>query len=320
MRLICRAATVLAVFALPVLAEPNAADPPDPFLILSGGVDRDEDGGTLLAAGIAYLPDDALFLSADLGRADTQTDLSDLESDFAAVALDYSAGPVGFGLSGGWNSSEDTVERYQYGGSVHLTSGGFKLELSGEQWLSDLDSVRFDDLPAPFDRVALACDIDNTVLGLGGSYSGQTFGLYGRWRDYRYADADCDLSLPNGTIISLNGIDPAVLTDETRQRLRRLGEIQRRSGRLQQQVADAAFLDQSIAAGVYWQPADVTYQVDYFRSEEAFGELEIDSFTGSVTFPAGNTLDLELRAGISTGNGIDDVTFIGATLYWYLPL
>ena len=69
---------------------------------LNAGLDLDDEGGYIVSGGVAYLPNERAFFSADIGNSDSSTDFADFESRFASLLADYSFGPVGISASAGW--------------------------------------------------------------------------------------------------------------------------------------------------------------------------------------------------------------------------
>lgn len=305
----------LATIAQSALANEFDDSPPGSLWSISAGLDVDNDGGYIATGGIAYLPNDQAFFSADIGISDSSTQQTDLESNFASLLADYSFGPVGISASAGWYADDEIADRFRYGGSVYVKGGGFRLGVSAEDWNSEFDTFRFE-LLTPALIATVDCEIDNTTLGARASYSGDRFSANVSYRDYDYSRPDCSFNIPpNLQIVG----DLSALSDFDPMRFQRLALLATAGAtRLRLLSADSAFLERSLSAGVSWRHNNNEYGLNYSHTQEVLQKLESDTVYGRILFPAGRSVDLELRLGVSSGDQVDTIAFIGATVFWYL--
>ena len=77
-----------------------------------------------------------------------------------------------------------------------------------------------------------------------------------------------------------------------------------------------SFQDHSLNAGVSYQFDTMLVGVDWYWSEEVIDNFETTAWSGYVLFPLTKTTDLELSAGIETGDLQDTLVFIGGRLFW----
>jgi hypothetical protein len=77
-----------------------------------------------------------------------------------------------------------------------------------------------------------------------------------------------------------------------------------------------SFQDHSLNAGVSYQFDTMLAGVDWYWAEEVIDNFETTTWSGYVLFPLSKTTDLELSAGIETGDLEDTLIFIGGRLFW----
>ena len=77
-----------------------------------------------------------------------------------------------------------------------------------------------------------------------------------------------------------------------------------------------SFQDHSLNAGVSYQFDTMLAGVDWYWAEEVIDNFETTTWSGYVLFPLSKTTDLELSAGIETGDLEDTLVFIGGRLFW----
>ena len=77
-----------------------------------------------------------------------------------------------------------------------------------------------------------------------------------------------------------------------------------------------SFQDHSLNAGVSYQFDTMLAGVDWYWAEEVIDNFETTTWSGYVLFPLSKTTDLELSAGIETGDLEDTLIFIGGRFFW----
>ncbi len=291
----------------------------DSFWVLQGGLDIDEDGGYSINTGVSYLPNERTTAVLNLGFSDSTADLVDFETSYASLLIDHSFGPVGGSLSAGWSGNADVVTRYRYGGSVYFQTGGFRLEIVGEDWTSNFEPFEFSrsiDREPPLPPVRLTgtgnCSLDNTAVGGHVRYGFGAWSLYGGATDYDYSKADCSFTGMLGNIDLRD--PPQKLADFSPVFFRRLA-----AATASQIIrTDAVFLDHSISGGLSVWINDKNLALDFYHSEEIFEGLTADTLIASILFPVGLRTDWEMRVGATDFENSDIVVFVGATVFWYV--
>lgn len=314
---------LLAIGGLKTVA---AADTPvlnpvanDPFWIMQGGLELDEEGGYAANGRVSYLHSEQTAAVLNFGVSDTSADLSNFATRYASVLLDHSFGPVGGSVSVGWSDSADIVKRFRYGGSIYFQGAGIRLEITGDDWSSDFEPFEFSrliDREPPLPPLLLTgsgnCSLDSTALGGNLRYSRGAWSIYGGATSYDYSNADCDFSATLGDIDLTN--PPDVLADFAPTFFRRLAVA------TASQIinSDTVFLDSSASVGLSVSVADKNLALDFYHSEEIFQGLTADTLIASVFFPGGSQTDWEMRVGATDFENAGVIVFIGATLYWYI--
>jgi len=290
----------------------------DSFWVLQSGLEIDDEGGYAASGGFSYLPSAQTLAAFNFGVTDSSASLVNFKTTYASVLVDHSFGPVGGSIALGWTGDADTVDRYRYGGSVYFQSGGFRLEVIGENWTSNFKTFEFsriiDREPslAPLVITGTAnCDLDNTAFGGHVRNSGDIWSIYASATKYDYSKADCAFTGMLGNIDLRR--PPDALTDFSPIFFRRLAAAT--ASRIIN--ADAAFLDYSVSAGLSVWVGDKNLALDYFRSEEIFQNLKADTLIASILFPVGLRTDWEMRLGATDQENTGLVFFVGATIFWY---
>lgn len=296
-----------------------AADDAGAWLLSVGG-DFDQEDGYRVDLGASWLPTDTTSLTLLAGAADSSTDLNESYSRAASLSADHSFGLMGLSAEVRWWGDPDLFESTTFAGSLNFRRAGWRLALRGELREADFEPVDFAiQIPIRGTLVPVSgsaeCGLDNSAFGALVSHTGKAWSVLLSGLQYDYSSTDCaltDVNLPpqagNLPPISreiFRRIANAVLTGGARL----LGS---------QLTRENGFLDYSVWGSVAYRSGLRTFGLDYFHDREEFEGFEADTLIASVTFPASDRLDLELRLGATDSDLEGTVGFIGLTLYAYL--
>ena len=261
-------------------------------MVISGGVQFDDDGSKDFLLGIDYAIADKTWVSAFAGYSDTSDDFAEETFNTGLVGFDHQFGLFGIAASlESWGNS-DTVESIDTRTQLYFQKGGFRAALTGEFRNIDI-TVTVTTPERTFEQVnRISAD------AIGGSlrYSGDKFTMYASYLNYDYAD---DAPRLRAIIVVLDAVD-------------------RLPGHTASDLTLAnSFLDDTVTAGLDIELVESVFNVEYSRYSGTLDLRDTDSISAALLFPVGDRVDLELRLGRSSTDGFESSTFGGLTFFYY---
>lgn len=309
--------SALACAALPAAA--TARDYDNIWLLNIGG-DVEAENGYRIDAGLTWAPSELTAIYASAGTADVSTDFDEFTYQGANLGFDHFFGPIGLIADLRWWDQSELFSTTTLGASLYFRSHGWRIALRGEARESEFDEFSFDTvIPVRGVLVPISgrgeCSLDNTAYGLSANYTGAAWTALLSGINYEYSSTDCNLN--GATVPPQVGNLPPI----SREIFRRIATRVLESGaRLigSQLTRENGFLDYSIWANLGYRSGLTTFGLDYYHDREEFAGLEADTLIGSITFPIGDRLDLELRLGATDSDLEGNVAFGGFTLFAYI--
>ena len=285
MKPIALAALVVGLATSPPLFAQD--DPPNP-MVISGGVQLDDDGTTDVLLGLDYAAGERTWLSFYGGYTDASDDQVDVQFRTALFAIDHRFGKVGVTGAVEFWGDPDELDSTDLRGQLYFQNGGFRAAVISERRNIDVTARGMDLQDRPFERVNRF-----NADAIGGSlrYSGERFTLYGSHLDYDYdfsrlVDSVVDL-------IILRFVSESALT-----------------------LANS-FVDDSTTAGLDIEFANNIFNLEYSTYTGAVDKLDTYSFSSAMLFPVADRVDLEVRVGVSDSENLDSSFFGGITFFVY---
>ena len=171
--------------------------------ILTAGGELDGDGGYLVGGSAAFSPRERTSFSLHGAYSDTPAVGAPLTATVAGLDFDQSFEHWGFALSAGYWKDPELVEAADYGGSVFLKGGGWRLTASAEARASDFNAFAINgtiprpNLPPITVTGQASCALDNVGLGGRLSFTAQRWSGYLAGKSYDYDSFDCRISSLN---------------------------------------------------------------------------------------------------------------------------
>jgi hypothetical protein len=131
---------------------------------------------------------------------------------------------------------------------------------------------------------------------------------------YNYSSNECDL----GTVV----LPPQItqLPRISREIFRRIAQrvLNVTSTLIGTQLTrESSFLESTLNASLGYDAGEVSWAFEYYHDTEEFVGLVSDTVVGSVTLPAGDRYDVELRVGATQADVTGTIAFAGVTFFGY---
>jgi len=312
------------------------------------GVNIDDEGGSFLLTGLSYLPSESTLVGLDISYANNA---DDYKMAYTSLLVSHYFGPAALTFGASWIDTEDFGNRTRFTGAMAFTPGPWLLDLTAQIGHEDFDPFLVIGNPGSVSEQPMMadCEWDQTIFGINLGWAGARWRVYLGGNYYDYNDLRCSYSstatntdfpdinkpeISDSIATDLPDINKPEISDskETVSPVKKKPDISvlRPTRNLLAVKAPPparlaagntsdvliSFQDHSLNAGVSYQFDTMLVGVDWYWSEEVIDNFETTAWSGYVLFPLTKTTDLELSAGIETGDLQDTLVFIGGRLFW----
>ncbi len=283
---------VLTLWLIPAWAAAPAGAQPFELLnplVVSGGVQSDDAGGVGTYLGLDYGLTEKDWLTLTASYTESADELADITTRFVGASLDHDFGRIS--VTGGMEywGDPDEIDSIDLKASVSFEAGSWRITAFGERRNVNVTFRFINVLGVLVDRTE---DLD--VNGLGGRlrYRGE-----GPW-SFHLSHTDYEYSR-----------DPRLLNFLFRFRLLSASALTIANG----------FFERSSSTGVEYAFTDAnTYLFFNFNHDKgAVDQLETNTYSLGVVTPVADRWDIEVRAGITEADDLDDSFFGGIGFYFY---
>lgn len=277
---------VLALAAAPFPAPAQPFEPINP-LVVSGGIQSDDEGSFGAYVGLDYGLTEKDWLTFTGGYTESADELADITTRFVGASLDHDFGRMS--VTGGMEywGDPDEIDSIDLSTSVSVKAGSWRLTAFGE--LRNVNvTFRF------INVLGVLVDVteDLEVMGIGGRvrYRGD-----GPW-SLHLSHTDYDYSR-----------DPRLLNFLFRFRLLSASALTIANG----------FFERSSATGVEYTFVNSSVFFNFNHDKGAVDLLETNTYSLGLVTPVAERWDIEVRAGVTETEDLDNSFFGGIGFYFY---
>lgn len=258
----------------------------EPVFVVGGLID--EDGTWDLQFVVDWLASKQTSMFVGVGKTQTQRPRSDLSTTWFNLGLDHAFSDVGVTAEFEYWGDEDRLTTIDFKGSFYYENDKIYLAALGE--VRDID-ITFQTL------IGEEVHVDTASSAVGGRIRvkpTKDFLLYATGKDYSYRNSD------RTNLILLCFLRPDICSLNT-----------------SPLILARSFLNYSLSAGFDYQFSKVAFNLNFSKVESFLDEQEIDVVSSGLVIPLGRASDIELIAGLSSGEFDGDIFFGGLNIYFY---
>lgn len=268
----------------------------------------DEDGTYSFNAGLDHAFSDATWLRLAAGLADGATGPDSLSTYRAVAGVDHWFDPAGLAFDVEYWGDRDTVQTLGYKGELYFRGEHARFGLNAA-W-RDIDITY--EVPA-LARNLVADNQSFTATGFGASfrYSWSAASLYVNAMEWNYDE-------PIGTVVTQVDLSrvPVLLRPAVQQRLATVVNAVRFLSSSSLTLANS-LLAHSASAGMDYRFGNQSVNLELAHDRGEVGGLDVTTVSAGWLFPAGSSLDVEVRVGASDADAFGTTAFGGISLFLY---
>ncbi|MDP7270942.1 MAG: hypothetical protein QGG65_06345 [Gammaproteobacteria bacterium] len=328
MRVKCRLPGSIIFSLVACLTSPLVAAEPDvDYWSSYAGAEIDGDGGSFLLTGLSYWPSESTLVGLDISYANNA---DDYKMGYTSLLVSHDFGPAALTVGASWIDTEDFGNRTRFSGAMAFTPGPWRLDFIAQVGHEDFDPFLVNETPGSVSKLPMMadCEWDQAILGINLGWTGARWRVYVGGDHYDYDNLRCNYS--STTTKKITGIAASKKTDLPVKKKPDISVLRPTRDLLAVKARPPArliagnttdvlgsFQDHSLNAGVSYQFDVMLAGVDWYWSEEVIDNFETTIWLGYVLFPLSKTTNLELSAGIETGDLEDALVFIGGRFFWF---